>query len=1055
MLDWDSLYSEAGARAMAGGKKRFYDNRVQDIRTLKEEGKFTVRATVRGDRAYDTRVQFDEQGGLYDYACDCAYETVTEGPCRHIVATALAYENKFPVEAPRGASGTNAQGSDAGVRALIEHYGKQRRGRRIAEEGEKVRIVPAMQIGDDGRLRLTFSLGVKKMYTLKDVSDFVSCFRTGAEKRYGVELTVVHVPQSFDALSAELARLICGCWREKSEFLEDAHCGAVDYRDELRLSAGGVDQFMQLFAGQTVECRDPFAPRGVRLIADAPNAVPAGLSLARVSGGYLLENKPGGYKMLHGKAFEYIVTDNRVYPVTPDYCAAVLPLIKSMEARGRLFVAERDMSQFYNSVLIRVSEFAEIDAPDVNLSVFEAAPLELKVYADVLGNGAVRARVHASYDGETDIDILDENASYPFVRDFEGESAFIEVLKKYFPQYPDLTVTDESDVYALLREGLRELMGNAEVYLSDEVKRMKVKKPPRIKVGVRLKSDLLQLDLSAEEYTAEQLREILSAYKSKKSYVRLTDGSFVDLMDPSIAALSDVAEVARQTGDRLMLPLYYAPYVDSELKNGFFHLERSDGFKQLVKETESAGESLARVPQNLQSVLRNYQKTGFRWLKTLTRIGFGGILADDMGLGKSLQIIALLLSERQEGETSVIVCPTTLVLNWVNELKKFAPELRVLAVSGTGEERKALVQTFGRYDVVITSYELLRRDAALYESVPFAFAVIDEAQYIKNPETKNARAVKMLSAKHRFALTGTPVENSLAELWSIFDFLMPGYLFSYRKFRDGLETAVVRGDDDASKRLGRMIKPFVLRRLKANVLKELPPKMESDVLCPLEEEQRALYAANLQSVRDSVQAAGQTVNKVAVLGMLTKLRQICCEPRLVHPDYNGNSSKLAACLELVRSATDGGHKVLVFSQFTSMLDILRACLLEEGITHYLLKGDTPKVERMKLVSRFNEDATQVFLISLKAGGTGLNLTGADVVIHYDPWWNESVMHQATDRAYRIGQDKSVQVYKLIMQDSVEQRIIKLQEKKTALSDIVLNAAGTSHMKVREIMQLLQ
>ena len=256
-------------------------------------------------------------------------------------------------------------------------------------------------------------------------------------------------------------------------------------------------------------------------------------------------------------------------------------------------------------------------------------------------------------------------------------------------------------------------------------------------------------------------------------------------------------------------------------------------------------------------------------------------------------------------------------------------------------------------------------------------------------------------------------------------------------------------------RLNRLIKPFVLRRLKSGVLKELPPKMESDVLCPLEGEQHELYSANLGLVKESVKAAGEKVNKVVVLSMLTKLRQICCEPSLVYSDYKGNSSKLNACLELIRSASQSGHKVLVFSQFTSMLEILRARLVDEGITHYLLQGDTPKAERVKLVARFNADKTEAFLISLKAGGTGLNLTGADVVIHYDPWWNESVMNQATDRAYRIGQEKSVQVYKLIMQDSIEQRIMKLQEKKNALSDIVMHAAsGGVNLKVEEILELL-
>ncbi len=1051
MLDWDSLYNEAGTGAMAGGKKRFYDNKVKSIRTSADGGKLVVKAAVGGDRDYSASIIFDEQGGLYDYSCDCAHDLSAAGPCRHIIAAALAYETRFP-NAPTVGDGPSRKRSDAQVGALIDRYGRMRRGRKLAQDGERVRIVPTMDISGEGRLKLKFTIGAKKMYIVKDVTDFVSCFNTGAEKRYGVELSVVHVPESFDDASAKLAKFICGSWREKSEFLADAHVAGGDYRDELRLSAGGVDEFFKLYGGQLVNCDPASASGGVRLIVPAVNSANTGLSVSKVPGGYLFESSLGVHKTLYGKEYKYIVTDSRVYTVTDEYYDSVMPLVNAVSARGRLFVAEADMSRFYNSVLCKVISFTEIDARDVSLGAFEALPLELKVYLDSEPGGAIRATVHASYDGETDLDIFDDNTVVAYVRDYDGEYAFIRILQKYFPAYPDLAVTDEADVYILLRDGLRELMAIAEVYLSDDIKKMKVKKPPRIKVGVRLKSDLLGLELSSDEYTPDQLGEILSAYRDKKSYVRLTDGSFVDLVDPSIAALAEVAGVAGGDGGELSLPVWYAPYVDNELKSGFFHLERSDEFKRLVKDLSDASESLAEVPPSLRSVMRNYQKAGFRWLKTLSRLGFGGILADDMGLGKTLQIIALLLSERRG--VSIVVCPTTLVLNWVGEFEKFAPELKVLAVSGSGDERRALISDFGGYDVIVTSYELLRRDASLYGDIKFDFAVIDEAQYIKNPETKNARAVKMLDSSHRFALTGTPVENSLAELWSIFDFLMPGYLFSYSKFRDNLETGIVRGDEGARRRLERLIKPFILRRLKAGVLKELPPKMESNVLCPLQDEQRDLYAANLGLIKESVALAGEKVNKVVVLGMLTKLRQICCEPGLVYPDYKGNSSKLGACLELVRNATQGGHKVLVFSQFTSMLEILRARLGEEGITHYLLRGDTPKAERIKLVARFNSDNTEVFLISLKAGGTGLNLTGADVVIHYDPWWNESVMNQATDRAYRIGQDRSVQVYKLIMQDSIEQQIIKLQEKKTALSGIVMNAASAGALKTEEILELL-
>ena len=1051
MFDWDSLYGEASAKATAGGKRRFYDNRVKSVTTCEEDGKFCVKSVVDGDTEYHVEISFDEQGGLYDYDCDCSEDKVGGGPCRHIVATAIYYENEFPNDAAHSEKRAVMR-SDAGVRSLVDLYGRLRRGRRIGLEGDKVRITPTMEV-DGGRLTLRFTIGSKKQYVLKDIADFVSCCNTGAEKRYGVELTVVHLPESFDEFSAKLMAFICGVFREKSEYLEGTVQVGKEQRDRLRLTAGGVDEFIELCSGQYVTCDDRLKSGDVRLIEPNVNCVPFGLSIERAASGYDLKSSLGKYSVVHGKKYKYIFTAGRVYPVTDAYYGAVMPLIIATEAHGKLYIAESDMSQFYNSVITRLTEFTEIDAHGIDLSVFEAAPLELKVYIAAGTGGSVVTEVRAGYDSETDVDIFNDNISYPFVRDYESENAFIDILRRYYPEYPLLELTDEEDIYALLRDGLREMMGVAEVYLSDDIKRIKVKKPPKIRVGVRLKSDLLALELSSDEYTSEQIAEILSAYRSRKNYVRLTDGTFVDLVDPSLAALGDMTALASEEDGELTMPIYYAPYVNSELRDGSFTLDRSAEFKQIIKDLSGAEQSLADVPKALKNVLRNYQKAGYRWLKTLSRLGFGGILADDMGLGKSLQIISLLLSER--GGTSIIVCPTTLVLNWINEFEKFAPEMKVLAISGDSEERKNLVSTFGGYDVIITSYELLRRDSELYGDMQFKFAVIDEAQYIKNPETKNARAVKTLRAEHRFALTGTPVENNLAELWSIFDFLMPGYLFSYPRYRDTLESEIVHGSDDAANKLSGLIKPFILRRLKSAVLKELPPKMESDVVCPLESEQKEVYTANLGLVRESVEAAGEKVNKVVVLGMLTKLRQICCEPRLVYSNYEGNSAKLEACLDLVRTATAAGHKVLVFSQFTTMLDVLKNRLSDEKISYYLLKGETPKAERVKLVSRFNADETSVFLISLKAGGTGLNLTGADVVIHYDPWWNESVMNQATDRAYRIGQDKPVQVYKLIMKDSIEERIMKMQERKNALSGLVMNAASSAaNLKYEDILQLL-
>ncbi len=465
--------------------------------------------------------------------------------------------------------------------------------------------------------------------------------------------------------------------------------------------------------------------------------------------------------------------------------------------------------------------------------------------------------------------------------------------------------------------------------------------------------------------------------------------------------------------------------------------------------------------------MRKYQKDGYKWLRTLEAWKFGGILADDMGLGKTLQIIALLLSakERQAGSAtqatvSLVVAPASLVFNWGEEFARFAPELRILLITGTQAERQEKIASCRDYDVAVTSYDLLKRDIYLYEDMEFEYEVIDEAQYIKNHTTAAAKAVKVVQSRYRFALTGTPIENRLSELWSIFDFLMPGFLYPYETFRREIETPIVKNQDEqAMQRLQKMTAPFILRRLKENVLKDLPDKLEEIRYVQLDKKQQQLYDGQVLHMREMLgkQNADEfNRNKLAILAELTRLRQICCDPSLCFDSYRGESAKTDACMDLIRSVIDGGHRMLLFSQFTSMLEILQNRLEQEKIPYYTITGSTSKQKRLELVKDFNNGTTPVFLISLKAGGVGLNLTGADVVIHCDPWWNVAAQNQATDRAHRIGQTKKVTVFKLIAKSSIEEKILKLQETKKDLADQVINGetGQLGSMTKEDLMELL-
>ena len=511
----------------------------------------------------------------------------------------------------------------------------------------------------------------------------------------------------------------------------------------------------------------------------------------------------------------------------------------------------------------------------------------------------------------------------------------------------------------------------------------------------------------------------------------------------------------------IAVPLYRSLYLD-EIKG--ITIDADADFRRFTRQFKNSEEPLFNLPSKLSGVLRDYQKYGFRWLSLLKTHGFGGILADDMGLGKTLQILALLqgYKNKEQKLSALVVCPASLVLNWENEIRHFTPDLSSCCIIGNGAERAALLKKARCYDLLITSYDLLKRDAQNYEKLEFDFEIIDEAQYIKNHNTQNAKAVKMIQAKTRFALTGTPIENGLAELWSIFDYLMPGYLYRYGRFRRLFEQPIIKDKDkEALEELKKLTAPFILRRLKRDVLKELPEKTETVLYTNLAPEQCTLYTANLASMHKELSTEFQKQDagkgRMMVLAMLTRLRQICCDPSLVYENYKEESAKLELCLELIESSAESGHKLLVFSQFTSMLSILKKRLKQKRIPFYSIEGSTKKEERPALVQAFNQDDTPVFLISLKAGGTGLNLTGADVVIHYDPWWNLSAQNQATDRAHRIGQKNSVQVYKLFAKNTIEEKILALATKKQALAEHVIPDENTllSSMTKEDILELFK
>jgi superfamily II DNA or RNA helicase len=569
--------------------------------------------------------------------------------------------------------------------------------------------------------------------------------------------------------------------------------------------------------------------------------------------------------------------------------------------------------------------------------------------------------------------------------------------------------------------------------------------------------------------------EILSAAEmqrlllSGQNHARLPNGKLA-VFDPG--ALADLQEVLRdcapQQDDRgYRIGQAQAAFLDATLReHGEWRVQAPPAWRERVAR-QTGGAALACPPLGgLETVLRPYQKHGVAWLHFLRTNGFGGILADEMGLGKTLQTLAFLRTVRAvagaaAGPPGLIVCPTSLVYNWVAEAEKFTPGLRVLALQGA--DRHAQFAEIPRHDVVVTSYALLRRDAERYRALEFDTVVLDEAQHIKNRQTQNAQAVKAIRARQRLVLTGTPMENSVLDLWSIFDFLMPGYLGTAADFRERYEQPITKGKNaEAQARLARRLRPFLLRRLKKEVAADLPEKLELVSFCGLTADQRAVYQQVIEASRKEVLAAvgeqGLARSRMLVLTALLRLRQTCCDLRLLKPEGVNPataSGKLELFSELLEEVLDGGHRVLVFSQFVGMLTLLKERLTAEGIEFCYLDGGT--ADRGAVVEKFQTDAAiPVFLISLKAGGVGLNLTGADTVIHFDPWWNPAVEDQATDRVHRIGQTKVVTSYKLITRDTVEEKILTLQNRKRELIQATLGgeAEFAGSLSWEEIQELL-
>lgn len=1003
------------------------------------DGKGNYSFIVSGTEEYTVTASISPDGELSGLSCDCPYDG---GYCKHLACALLYLDSIFDK------SISNRSSAYAGM--LITKYSEK--AALSAQAGGKVRLVPELAVTYKG-LAFNLKIGREKLYVVSNIEDLYHNFRIGAHKKYGKDLEFTHSLDMLDEQSAALLELAFGLYERSDRYNDSKRSFPLAGLDAVRffetVKNSGVTYDGSMFS---VEFADPKFT----------------LALTETSTGRYSLKFCGDVQVYNATQSAIIVDTSKktIFVCDREFTNTAGMLLEAL-CKEELLISKKEIAAFYVSVIRPVSRLVEFTGLEL-LGDITPPEFGARLYLDSDPNCPVFGNLKFVY-GEKEFTPESSKTKNPFC-DHYAEAVCENLVKQYFLSDDwkcSVYLEDDDDVFRLLTEGIPALSEKMEILATERFSRKTVlRSPVRPAVGVRPAGSMLELELTAEGYTPEELRELLAAYIQGRKFHKLKDGSF-SALDGGFDELFEVAESLNISDKALMkekikVPAFRMLYLDSLSKTASnVRIERSAEFRKQVKsyrEMLNYSEKIT-VPVQLENVMREYQVYGYRWLKTLSAYGLGGILADDMGLGKTLQAIALMLDEKQNGGgTSLVVCPASLVLNWESEIAKFAPGLNVLTVLGTASERTAAIAKANEYDVVITSYSLIARDFAEYQGHEFSYVFLDEAQYIKNSSTQTAKAVKSVNSRCRFALTGTPVENSFAELWSIFDFIMPDYLFSYRYFREHFEAPIVKDGNEQSKQsLQRIVSPFILRRMKSEVLTELPDKTETVLLSDMEGEQSKLYSANVSAVKQAVSGSdvGNT-EKIKILAMLTRLRQICCDPALVYENYTGNSAKLEQCLELVESCVNSGHKLLLFSQFTSMLDIIAKQLEGAGISYFMLTGATKPTQRLKMVNSFNSDSTSVFLISLKAGGTGLNLTGADVVIHYDPWWNVSAENQASDRAYRIGQKNNVQIYKLITRKTIEEKIRELQLAKSGLADIVLNGGEGSimNMSTDEILELL-
>ncbi|GGA33875.1 DEAD/DEAH box helicase [Psychrobacillus lasiicapitis] len=1036
-----------GVTAFKKGKAYFQAEKV-NLHPAKKEST-VINANVKVGDGFDVMVKA-APGGKIVANCTCPQISFVQTYCQHIAAVLLSIEEKQQAEDHLAAQ----------MLELFENKSSAPTGKQLHFDKRQTLHVeftyrPVYQTEGEYTFGIQLSIGSRKLHPVSHIAKFLSAMESREPFEYAPGL--IYTPElfSFPRETDEVLQFLMKSQRIKSK--------AALQEGLLLISASDWEQLLPLLE----KAPAVRVMHGGQIFDGVHIGKDLSLSFEFEEGhttGYQL-NVKGLEQITVLKAYGYALSEGILYKLLADECNRLVELKAMLDKSGthQLVISDEQIDHFMEKVIPGLMKLGQVIIAESISKRLGETPLRIKMFLDrVKHRLLVGLEFHYGHLVINPCEETEETFShYPGIRRQRNkELQIMELLEEnsFTQTEGGFFLYDEEAEYHFLYHILGNMEKWVQVYASTAVK-MRVQRGyigPRIRVEVKERTDWLEFKFDLKEISEKEIQRLMGSIEEKRKFYRIPGGNLVSLETPEYQALSsfiiDMGITTDTMEEVIRVPLIKGMQMIDSLEQSDL-VEPGEKFAKLMKNLHNPENLELDSPISLEGVLRDYQKVGFRWFQLLAKYRFGGILADDMGLGKTLQSIAFIESVLSDARTRhlpiLIVCPASLLYNWKNELEKFTPYIQAQVIDGNKTKRTELWKKDACVDVIITSYPTLRMDTELYRNRLFHTLFLDEAQAFKNPLTKTAKAVKMIQAEHRFALTGTPIENALDELWSIFHVVFPELLPGRRAFSE-------LSRDSIAKR----VRPFILRRMKQDVLKELPNKKETMLYSELQIEQKALYAAYLAELKQDalkhLKKGELQRNRIRILAGLTRLRQLCCHPALFVEGYKGSSAKFEQLMELLEECRISGRRVLIFSQFTQMLGIIRRQLIREGIPYFYLDGQTPSEERVTLCDRFNNGEGNLFLISLKAGGTGLNLNGADTVVLYDLWWNPAVEQQAADRAHRMGQENEVHIIRLIAKGTIEEKITQLQYKKKSLIDEVIYSGqdALSTMTEEDIKEIL-